>query len=152
VSNQIDDTDYRITRLLQKNGRIPNTEIAKSLGISEATVRNRLQRLIKDECIQIVAVVNPFKLKSGIVGNLRISADNKKLDQVGRELKKLDELWYVAQLAGSSNFDAEYYVKSQNQIGQLIDKVNNIDGMTHVEASLIVRYVKNSWGFGIPES
>ena len=150
MSYQNGDIDYKITRLLQKNGRVPNTEIAKTLGVSEATVRNRLQRLIKDECIQVVAIVNPLKIRSGIIGNLRIKTDNSKIDHVGNELKKLNEIWYLAQLAGTADFDAEYYVVSQNSFANLIDKINEIDGITSVDTSLIVRFIKNNWGFGIP--
>ena len=142
MAAQIEDIDYKIIRMLQKNGRIPNTEIAKTLGVSEATVRNRLQNLIKEERLKIVAVINPFKLKSGMVGNLRIKAQKKMTQHVGAELQKLDELWYVAQLVGQADFDAEYYVDSQSKFGSLIDKINEIDGITSIETSLIVRYIK----------
>jgi Lrp/AsnC family transcriptional regulator for asnA, asnC and gidA len=150
MSNQNIDIDYKITGLLQKNGRIPNTEIAKSLGVSEATVRNRLQTLIKEERIQILAVVNPFKLKSGIVGNLRIKTEHKKLGHVGKELQKLDELWYIAQLVGEADFDAEYFVSSQSEFGSLIDKINEIDGIIGIETSLIVRYIKYAGALVFP--
>ena len=142
MAAQIEDIDYKIIRMLQKNGRIPNTEIAKTLGVSEATVRNRLQNLIKEERLKIVAVINPFKLKSGMVGNLRIKAQKNMTQHVGAELLKLDELWYVAQLVGQADFDAEYYVDSQSKFGSLIDKINEIDGITSIETSLIVRYIK----------
>ena len=64
---KIDKIDCRMIELLQKDGRISNTEIAKQIGISEGTVRTRLNRLIKEEYIQIVAVSNPMKRrKSGM--------------------------------------------------------------------------------------
>jgi Lrp/AsnC family transcriptional regulator for asnA, asnC and gidA len=68
----LDQIDCQMIELLQKDGRIPNTEIAKKLGMSEATVRSRLNRLIEEEYIQIVAVSNPIKLGFKIVGILRI--------------------------------------------------------------------------------
>ncbi len=58
----LDPVDCQMIQLLQKDGRISNTEIAKNIGISEATVRTRLNRLIEQEYIQIVAVGNPIKL------------------------------------------------------------------------------------------
>lgn len=136
------DIDYKIFRLLQKNGRIPNTEIAKILGISEATVRKRLQNLIQDERIQVIAIVNPFRLKSGIMGNLRVQANKKKLESVGNELSHLDELWYIAQIVGTADFDAEYYVSSQSEFARLMDKLNSIEGIEAFETSLLLRYVK----------
>ena len=145
------DIDYRIIRLLQKNGRIPNTEIAKKLGISEATVRNRMQTLIREERIQVLAVVNPYKLKSGILGNLRVRADKKQIEKVGNELSKLDELWYIAQLVGSADFDAEYYVSSQQEFGRLVDKINKIKGIISTETSLLVRFIKYAGAPAFPQ-
>ncbi len=145
------DIDYRIIRLLQKNGRIPNTEIAKKLGISEATVRNRMQTMIREERIQVLAVVNPYKLKSGILGNLRVRADKKQIEKVGNELSKLDELWYIAQLVGSADFDAEYYVSSQQEFGALIDKINKIKGIISTETSLLVRFIKYAGAPAFPQ-
>ncbi len=150
MGTQNGDIDYKIIRLLQKNGRIPNTEIAKTLGISEATVRNRLQALIRDEHIQILAIVNPIKLKSGMVGNIRIKAENKKLEQVGEALFDIDELWYISQMVGRDDFDAEYYVSSQGDFGRLIERIKNIDGIVHVETALITRYVKYAGGLTFP--
>ena len=150
MGTQNGDIDYKIIRLLQKNGRIPNTEIAKTLGVSEATVRNRLQTLIRDEHIQILAIVNPIKLKSGMVGNIRIRAENKKLELVGKALFKIDELWYISQMVGRDDFDAEYYVSSQGDFGRLIERIKNVDGIVNVETSLITRYVKYAGGLTFP--
>ena len=58
----LDQIDCQMIELLQKDGRISNTDIAKEIGLSEATVRTRLNRLIQEEFIQIVAVSNPIKL------------------------------------------------------------------------------------------
>ncbi len=151
MGNQNGDIDYRIIRLLQKNGRTPNTEIAKKLGISEATVRNRLQALIGEERIQVLAVVNPLKLKSGILGNLRVKADRQQLEKVGNELSKLDELWYIAQLVGTADFDAEYYVSAQHEFGALVDKINQIEGIISIETSLLVRFIKYAGAPAFPE-
>jgi len=150
MANQNKDVDYEITRLLQQNGRIPNTEIAKQLNVSEATVRNRLQKLIKEKQMQVVAIVNPQKTKSGILGNVKIKAENNRMEQVGKALEGLDGLWYIAQLSGATDYDTEFFVNTQKEFGTLIDKINKIDGVLKVETSITVRYLKNNWRFGIP--
>ena len=74
---KIDKTDSEIIKMLQKDGRLSNTTIAKKLGVSEATVRARLNRLIDEEYIQIVAVGNPIKLGFDIVGMIRFEIDEE---------------------------------------------------------------------------
>ena len=150
----IDKIDSKIIRLLQKDGRMPNTEIAKKSGISEATVRNRLDRLIKDEYIKIVAVGDPFKLGFGIAGNIKITINLDKTDHVVNELKKLDEVWYITLMTGASDLDTEFIVKSLDELRILLfDKINKIEGIIRTETAFLLQYVKNSyeWGTGYNE-
>jgi Lrp/AsnC family transcriptional regulator for asnA, asnC and gidA len=65
---KIDSIDASIIELLQRDGRLSNTDIARELDVSEATVRGRIKRLIDDEVIQIVAVSNPFDLALRLQG------------------------------------------------------------------------------------
>ena len=58
----MDTIDQEIIKLLQHDGRTPYTDIAKALDISEGTVRNRIARLIEQEIIQIVGLVDPYQL------------------------------------------------------------------------------------------
>ena len=55
----IDELDSKIIEKLQKDGRVSNTDLAKSLKVSEATIRGRIKRLTDEGIIQIVAVSNP---------------------------------------------------------------------------------------------
>ena len=82
MTRAIDKIDSKIICLLQKDGRMANTEIAKRVGITEATVRNRINRLIEDDIIQIVAVSDPFKLGFEIAGNIKITIRFEKADHV----------------------------------------------------------------------
>src|SRR4030043_1928414 len=116
----LDRIDNHIITLLQKDGRISNTDIAKKLKISEATVRTRLKRLIEDEYIQIVAVSNPFKLGFEITGDLYIHVDMKKIDMVIMELKKIKELWYIVMTTGEQNINAEFVVTTLEELNHSV--------------------------------
>ena len=145
----LDSVDCQMIQLLQKDGRISNTEIAKSIGISEATVRTRLNRLIEEEYIQIVAVSNPIKLGFDIVGNIRIHVELKKMDKIIRELKKLKPLWFIVQTTGGTGIDTEFVVKSLDELNELIsEKINKIDGIIKTETSLFLKYIKRQYDWG----
>ena len=143
---KIDKTDCKIIELLQKDGRMPNTMIAKELGVSEATVRSRLNRLTKGEYIQIVAVSNPLKLGFEVVGMLKIDVDVKKIDTVSKELSKIDQIWYVVHATGSSDIFAEFNAKSIDDLNNvIIQKIHKIDGILKTETSLILKYIKRRY-------
>jgi len=142
----IDHTDRKIIELLQKDGRMPNTVIAKKLKISEATVRSRLNRLIKEKYIQIVAVSNPLKLGFDIVGMLKIDVDVKKVESVSEELNKIDQIWYIVHTTGSSDIYAEFNANSINELNDFISqKIHKIDGIIKTETSLVLKYIKRRY-------
>jgi Lrp/AsnC family transcriptional regulator for asnA, asnC and gidA len=145
----IDQTDCEMIRMLQKDGRVSNTDIAKHIGISEATVRTRLNRLIKEEYIQIVAVSNPMKLGFEIVGTIRIQVDIKKMKGVIDELKKLKPLWHIVQTTGGTGIDTEFVLKSLDDLNDLIfNKINRISGVQKTETSLFLKYIKRQYDWG----
>jgi Lrp/AsnC family transcriptional regulator for asnA, asnC and gidA len=145
----LDQLDCRMIELLQKDGRISNTDIAKKIGMSEATVRTRLNRLIQEEFIQIVAVSNPIKLGFKIVGNIRIHVEIKKMNSIIKELKKLKPLWFVVQTTGGTGIDTEFVAKSLDELNELIfEKINKIDGVIKTETSLFLNYIKRQYDWG----
>src|SRR5688500_9315276 len=58
----LDDIAKRIIELLQGDGRLSYSAIAKDVGLSEAAVRHRVQKLIEGGVIQIVAVTDAMQM------------------------------------------------------------------------------------------
>ena len=149
TKEKIDKIDCKIISLLQKNGRLSNTTIAKKLGISEATIRARLNRLLNEGFIQIVAVSNPIKLGFEISGIISITVDSRKLDNVMKELKKLDPVWYVVKTTGSTDIYTEFVLRSMDELNDLVyNKINKIDGVIRTETSLILEFIKRRYDWG----
>ncbi len=145
----IDPLDCRMIELLQKDGRVPNTEIAKRLGISEATVRIRLSRLIEQGVIQIVAVSNPLKLGFEVVGTIRIHVEVRKMDRIIRDLRAIKCLWHIVQTTGGSGIDTEFVLKDLSELSELVfEKINKIDGVLRTEPTLFLNYIKRSYDWG----
>ena len=135
--------------LLQADGRLTNIDIAKKLNIAESTVRARLKRLMDDGFIQIVAVSDPYKLGFNMTGDLFIQAEMSKMEGVIQELKKIRELWFIVTTSGRMNINAEFIVKTREDLNDLIyNKIRKIDGIISVEMSLILNYHKRKYNYG----
>ncbi len=143
MKENIDTMDSKIISLLEQNGRMPNTELAKKLKTSETTIRKRIKRLIDNELIKIVAIRNRARLGYDLSGNIRITADTKKTRSIGSSLSKMDQIWYVAQLAGYDNFDVEFSVASQHDLLVLLDNINKIDGVISTRPSIRLQLMKH---------
>lgn len=151
-TSHVDKLDARIIALLQQDGRMPFSNIAKALSISETTVRARVRRLLDERILQIVAVGDPFKLGFGIVGTFKIQIDPKKVASVIKELKKIKEIWYIALATGSEHIDTEFNTTSLEDLRVLLyEKLNTIDGIIRIDTSILMSYEKRdyTWGTGI---
>ena len=149
----LDRIDREIISLLQKDGRISNTDMAKQIDVSEATVRTRLGRLIDEEIIQIVAVSNPLKLGFNVVGHLRIHVAAGQIEQVAAKLKTIQPLWFIVTTIGAATgIDAEFTVKSMEDLNDLVlNQVGKITGVQQVETTLTLDFIKRKydWGTGL---
>jgi len=141
-SQKVDDLDIAIINCLERDGRLPNTELAKKLNTSEATIRKRIKRLIDEGFIRVMAIRNRSKLGYLTDGNIRIKADTRKTKAIIDELSRLDGLWYIAQLTGAADFDLEFSVRSPDDLRELLEKVNGIDGVLNTEVSFRLQLIK----------
>ena len=95
----LDDISKRIIEQLQQDGRRSYAAIGKAVGLSEAAVRQRVQRLIDGGVMQIVAVTDPMPLGFRRQTMIAIKCDGD-LEEVADQLADIDEIDYVVITAG----------------------------------------------------
>jgi len=98
----IDHIDHAIIRLLQQDGRTPYTEIAKRLQISEGTVRNRIARLIENQSIQIVALIDPYQMGFDAAAMIGVSVEPPLIEAAAEQIARFPEVSYLVLVSGCS--------------------------------------------------
>ena len=138
------DVDLDIIRLLQEDGRRPTTEIARTLGLAEATVRRRLDRLIRDEVIQIVAVADGEKLGLPVHVLIGLQVELSRAEEIGAALAQLDEVRWLGATTGPQEFMLEAYFHSAAHFHQfLVQKLAKIPGVLRSQTSTVLSLQKN---------
>src|SRR5438045_5566321 len=112
----IDEIDQRIIEALQQDGRRPFTKIAADLGISEASVRQRVSNLINNQVMQIVAVTNPIKLGFSLASMIGIRVSGDRLMEVAQEISAFDEVIYLILCTGSFDMLAVVVCRDNNYL------------------------------------
>jgi Lrp/AsnC family transcriptional regulator for asnA, asnC and gidA len=144
----LDDLNKRIVELLQQDGRMSYAALAKLVGLSEAAVRQRVQRLLDNDVMQIVAVTDPLRLgfaRQVMVG-LKVAGD---LHSVADALTKVAEVDYVVICAGGYDLLAELVCTDDEHLLTLLnDKIRAIPGVTGTETFVYLKLAKQiySWG------
>ena len=144
------DLDIKIVSILQDDGRASNAGIARSLGISEATVRRRLKRLIQDEIIRVSALRDPGKMGYASEALVAVHADPDKIDQVAEDLARLDEVDWVTVTTGKYDVFAWAALKSAEALGIFLrTKVGTIPGVQRAETFVNLSVKKRGYGISV---
>jgi Lrp/AsnC family transcriptional regulator for asnA, asnC and gidA len=147
--NVIDDIDQRIIEELQQDGRRPFTKIAADIGISEASVRQRVSNLVNTQVMQIVAVTNPVKLGYELASMIGIRASGDRLLEVAQEIAAFDEVIYLIVCTGRFDILVEVVCRDNDHFLQfLTDKLYQVRGVQQAETFMYLRVCKqNDWTF-----
>ena len=144
----LDEIDRRIIEQLQRDGRKPYTQMAPAVGLSEAAVRQRVQRLIDAGVMQIVAVTDPGVLgfsRQAMIG-LKVEGD---LRLVAEAVADLHEVEYVVLTAGALDMLVEVVVEDDERLLELLnEKIRKIDGVQTTETYIYLRIHKETYQWG----
>ncbi|MFJ9585408.1 Lrp/AsnC family transcriptional regulator [Streptomyces acidicola] len=141
----IDDLDRKIMQTLTRDGRTPYTALARDLGVSEATVRQRVSRLQESGALRIVALCNPLTLGHQSV-RLMIRVRDLTPRAVAKSLADMPMINHVALCAGSQDIFLEGTCRDQAQLVQLLDDIRMLPGVSRVQVLLLLELFKDySW-------
>jgi Lrp/AsnC family transcriptional regulator for asnA, asnC and gidA len=145
----LDEIDRAIISHLQYDGRLPFTEIADALEVTEGTVRRRVNRLVDEGLMQVVAVVEPQHLGFNEAGMIGISVQPDRIDDVALEISQLPEVTYLFQAAGEFDLFAEVYCRDRESfVAFLNNKLQKIPGVDRTRSFLILKMHKLSYHWG----
>lgn len=146
---EVSDLDKRIIEHLQADGRRPFTQIAADLGVSEAAVRARTNRLIERGILQIVGVTDPLKLGFQQMAMIGIRCESDKLVTVAERVAEMPEVDYVVITAGTYDLLIETVCEDNEALLVfLADRLRAIDGVRETETFVYLRLVKQTYQYG----
>ena len=145
----LDETSKAIIAELQQDGRRSYSAIGRAVGLSEAAVRQRVQRLLDSGVVQIVAVTDPMQLGFARQAMIGIRADGD-LEPIATELGQIPEIDYVTITAGSFDLLVEVVCESDDQLLELVSgKIRAIDGVRSTESFVYLKLVKQTYSWGV---
>lgn len=144
----LDDVSKGIIEQLQQDGRRPYSTIAKAVGLSEAAVRQRVQRLVDAGVMQIVAVTDPLTVgfrRQAMIG-LRTEGD---LNKIADKIAEIPEVDYVVVCAGSFDILIEVVCEDDDHLFALLnDKIRAMAEVRDTETFVYLRLHKQIYTWG----
>lgn len=145
----LDDVSKAIIEELQQDGRRSYAAIGKVVGLSEAAVRQRVQRLIDHGVMQVVAVTDPLQL--GFARQAMIGIRTRgELEAVADKIAELDEVDYVVVTAGSYDLLVEVVCESDEALLHVLaHKIRAIEDVVSTETFMYLKLRKQTYSWGV---
>jgi Lrp/AsnC family transcriptional regulator for asnA, asnC and gidA len=143
VSQGLDDTDRAIIEQLQQDGRLSYTGLAAATQLSDATVRQRIQRLIYTGAMRVVAVTDPLMLGRGRMAMIGVRAEGDTASVVDK-LEAFDDIGYLVVTAGSFDLVCEVVVADDAALLELTNRIRSVPGVRSMETFIYLGPAKRT--------
>jgi len=145
----LDDVSKSIIEQLQQDGRRSYASIGKAVGLSEAAVRQRVQRLTEAGIMQIVAVTDPLQLGFGRQAMVGVNVEGS-VEPVAEKLSAMDEVIYVVITAGSYDILCEVVSTGDEELLDLVTRrIRSVPGVRSTETFMYLKLAKQTYSWGV---
>ena len=152
--SELDKVDQAIIRLLMTDGRMPSAEIARRVGgISERSVRYRLDRLLKEGVIQISAITHPRAVGYEVVADVWMEIEPGRVLDVAHKLAEFEQVSYVGCSTGERDLSIQIYARNNADLYRFVTEiVGNIPGVRKTNTVVVPLVLKDVYDWHIPEA
>jgi Lrp/AsnC family transcriptional regulator for asnA, asnC and gidA len=147
AASHLDPTDQAIVEHLQRDGRMPYTRLGTAVGLSEAAVRQRVQRLIDSGVMQVVAVTNPLSIGYRRMAMIGVRTEGPS-DTVAASLQAMPDIDYLVVTAGSVDLLCEVVVSDDRDLLELTNRIRRVPGVVSTETFIYLDLVKQTFTWG----
>ena len=145
---ELDDLDRRMMKLLRHDGRLSYARIARTVGVSEPTVRKRIDRLVDGGAIITAARINPAPIGFPIDALIGVRVVRGRVMEVGRRLAEMENVAYVAYVAGSFDLMIEAFLPHTEGLFKFLNEdLDQIDGIASTETWHVLRTEKSFYNW-----
>ncbi|WP_019534740.1 Lrp/AsnC family transcriptional regulator [Paenibacillus ginsengihumi] len=145
---QIDDIDRRIIKILNANGRISYTDLAKEIGLSRVAVQARVQALQENGVIErFTAVINPEKIGIGVSAFFNVEVEPKHLHEAATALAEEPAVTSLYHMTGPSKLHMHGLFQNNQEMETFLkQKLYKLPGITSVDCQVLITRYKSRMG------
>jgi len=146
-TRRLDDVDLALIEALQHNGRAAFRQIAADVGVSEATIRARYQRLCDDGVVHVTAVTNPLGLGFGAMAMVGLRTSGPPME-VADAIAGWDEAAYIVVVAGRFDVLVELICTDLAHLLEVTSRMRGLEGVVSTESFPYLELRKELYDWG----
>jgi Lrp/AsnC family transcriptional regulator for asnA, asnC and gidA len=143
----MDELDLKIVNELQRDGRMPFTNIAKNLNVSEGTVRNRVARLIDEQVIHLVGMLDPARVGFEAPALIGVTVKPAILESVAETIASFPEVSYLIMVSGEFDLFVEVFCRDRDDLAAFLNqKLHQVNGVVRTQTFMTLKIFKMAYG------
>ena len=143
----IDETSFKILKILQEKARIPNVEVARQVGMAPSAVLERIRKLESQGFIDGYEVrLNPERFGKSMVAFVWIKTNQAEgMDLIGKKLAGIQEIQEVHFVAGDDGYLVKMRVSDTQELGRIVrDNISAIEGVKETRTTVVLSTIKET--------
>ena len=150
IKHGLDEKDLKILEILQDDGRASYSQISRILGMSEAAIYSRIQKLLKLGIIRrFQAILDPDKLGFTLTAFIAVTAHPAKYEDVLKALAEIPEIQEIHDVTGDYYCLVKLRARGKESLAKILDRIGSLDGVASTETRIVLRTIKEDYALPI---
>jgi len=150
IKHGLDEKDLKILEILQDDGRASYSQISRILGMSEAAIYSRIQKLLKLGIIRrFQAILDPDKLGFTLTAFIAVTAHPAKYEDVLKALAEIPEIQEIHDVTGDYYCLVKLRARGKESLAKILDQIGSLDGVASTETRIVLRTIKEDYALPI---
>ena len=141
----LDKTELQIIYLMQDDARMSFVRMAEIIGVTEGTVRRKVNKLIEDGIIKPTLTVNPYAIEYNAPALIGVRAEQRKSVKLAEKISKMQEVTFVALTTGPYEIMIQIATQTNKDLTDFLLRLSDFEGIKGTNTFLILRIYKQTW-------
>ncbi len=143
----MDDLDLKIIKELQKDGRASFRDMAGRINVSEGTVYNRVNRLLKERVIKkFIPDLDYSKLGYGLTVLIGVMTEGGRLKDIERKITESPNVNAVYDVTGEYDAVIIAQFKEREELNDFVKNLLSVEGVKRTNTMLALNTLKEEHG------
>ncbi|AXF56513.1 Lrp/AsnC family transcriptional regulator [Salicibibacter kimchii] len=145
---ELDQTDFKILSMLQDDGKCSYSKIARSIGVSEGTVRGRINKMLKNDVFEFIIHTNPYKIGLHVQAIIGLEARVGYHDAIACQLQPHRSVRFIGAFSGKHDLIIQAFFRNNEELVAFVDQtLSGVEGIISVDVNVELKQYKDTFSY-----
>ncbi|QDI91626.1 Lrp/AsnC family transcriptional regulator [Salicibibacter halophilus] len=145
---ELDQTDFQILSMLQDDGKCSYSKIARNIGVSEGTVRGRINKMLKNEVFEFIIHTNPYKIGLHVQAIIGLETRVGYHDAIACQLQPHRSVRFIGAFSGKHDLIIQAFFRDNEELVSFVDQtLSGIEGIISVDVNVELKQYKDTFSY-----